>query len=690
MAEYDTLTIRVEADSKQANTSIKNLSSSLQHLDETAKGLDTKRIIEVKGLLQSIAKIDFSNVIKGLQSVVSAFKAFSNKSFQKAINSGVGLGVPPKGGDVSSDYVPNWEAKGWSYSNDTALTIIKEMRGEVVALDSEMTTASKTFQQTIEDIDKQLPSVLLHFRDIKEETITLEEALRNAGFNSDQIKVVMSAIHKELKNISPEQLEKLRDILIQFGASAEQADNIVKGLAKDVENAGKKADKSTNGFKKLLNQFKNIMKYRIIRKIIQEIYKALQESIQNVIEFDEATSKTINELSAKFEFLKNSLGAMFAPLIQIVAPMLNMIMQVVGELGNTFAEFFAGVNGQTTFSKAKDDLEGFNKEAKKTATLGIDELNIIGEGKNDFFTTEQVNLGEQENALASQLGEVFAEIKDVVGQIVTAFRDLMSKILPAVTRLLQPIISIIKVVLNLVTTLVDVTFGDVNTSLASFTDMIANILGFISEIVNMLNAVLLPVMHILAPIINIINTALSTVFDFVGKIFNLLQPMIRLVTLLLVPLSAVLTCVSTIFYVLDGIIKTFKNIFTLNFADIGKTWEEVGQNIKKAWEDMGKIASDAWNGVAGYATGGFPEDGFFFANHNELVGKFSNGQTAVANNDQIVEGIKQGVLEAMQQANSGGKDIIIQIDGKEIAKAVNRQNANSGYTGINGGYKYGY
>ena len=42
----------------------------------------------------------------------------------------------------------------------------------------------------------------------------------------------------------------------------------------------------------------------------------------------------------------------------------------------------------------------------------------------------------------------------------------------------------------------------------------------------------------------------------------------------------------------------------------------------------------------------------FYANHNELVGEFSNGRTAVANNAQIVEGIKTGVYSAMMSALS--------------------------------------
>ncbi len=59
--------------------------------------------------------------------------------------------------------------------------------------------------------------------------------------------------------------------------------------------------------------------------------------------------------------------------------------------------------------------------------------------------------------------------------------------------------------------------------------------------------------------------------------------------------------------------------------------------------------------IKAYKAGGFPEDGLFFANHNELVGKFSNGNTAVANNEQILTGIEnatsRGILGGLAAVN---------------------------------------
>lgn len=78
--------------------------------------------------------------------------------------------------------------------------------------------------------------------------------------------------------------------------------------------------------------------------------------------------------------------------------------------------------------------------------------------------------------------------------------------------------------------------------------------------------------------------------------------------------------------------------------------------------------------VPAYATGGYPEDGLFFVNSGEMVGRFSNGRTAVANNDQIVTGITQGVYSAMMAYNAqtrgqgGAGDVY--LDGTKVGRVV--------------------
>ena len=80
-----------------------------------------------------------------------------------------------------------------------------------------------------------------------------------------------------------------------------------------------------------------------------------------------------------------------------------------------------------------------------------------------------------------------------------------------------------------------------------------------------------------------------------------------------------------------------------------------------------------------YATGGFIEDGLFTMNHGEIAGKFSNGQSVAANNEQIKDGIAAAVYGAFTRAfaetggvsgSSGPHVAILQVNGREFARAT--------------------
>ena len=107
-------------------------------------------------------------------------------------------------------------------------------------------------------------------------------------------------------------------------------------------------------------------------------------------------------------------------------------------------------------------------------------------------------------------------------------------------------------------------------------------------------------------------------------------------------------------------------------------------------------------GVAGYATGGYPTPGeLFYANENgtaEYIGSMG-GRTAVANNDQIVAGISQGVASA----NGGviaalnqligvvdSKEMSVNIGDNEIGRSYDRYNMNRGVRVSSGAFANAY
>lgn len=97
--------------------------------------------------------------------------------------------------------------------------------------------------------------------------------------------------------------------------------------------------------------------------------------------------------------------------------------------------------------------------------------------------------------------------------------------------------------------------------------------------------------------------------------------------------------------------------------------------------------------IPAYEVGGFPEDGLFFANHNELVGQFDNGRTAVANNANIQSGIKEGVKEAVAEIlapylqqiaqntrETADKDFAVDVDGRSLVSAYDRRKNRNGFS----------
>ena len=99
--------------------------------------------------------------------------------------------------------------------------------------------------------------------------------------------------------------------------------------------------------------------------------------------------------------------------------------------------------------------------------------------------------------------------------------------------------------------------------------------------------------------------------------------------------------------------------------------------VKSANARANQIQADGSIYLQGFASGGFPSEGqLFIANEAgpEMVGTIG-GRNAVAPNNDIVEGIRQGVFEAVSAAmNNGNQNVNVKVylDSREIKAGQNR------------------
>ena len=166
----------------------------------------------------------------------------------------------------------------------------------------------------------------------------------------------------------------------------------------------------------------------------------------------------------------------------------------------------------------------------------------------------------------------------------------------------------------------------------------------------------------------------------------------------------------------NTIVSSSRNAIKSASADVTRYGNELGSqlgngiasgissvkgNIQSAIQGMlgGKVQTSVNNVSKGsllvpmyYASGGFPEDGWFRASKGEYFGSFDDGTSYIANNIQIVSGVASGVRDANAEQNVLlreqnallrkllDKDVSVNIGDRDIARANERGKRSMGYT----------
>lgn len=126
--------------------------------------------------------------------------------------------------------------------------------------------------------------------------------------------------------------------------------------------------------------------------------------------------------------------------------------------------------------------------------------------------------------------------------------------------------------------------------------------------------------------------------------------------------------------VINGFVNKVKEVYDKVVGFINGIKDAVNNAVNAVAGFFGG-GSDSSVNVNAYASGGYPEAGELFVAREagaELVGRIGS-RTAVANNDQIVQGIYEGVLAAMNDSGGNGTiGVNVYLDGKQITSAVEK------------------
>lgn len=511
----------------------------------------------------------------------------------------------------------------------------------------------------------------------------------------------------------------LRAQILQTEKALEKAKRAADGTRKGFREMAKEFAKSDGPITRLLSSLKRIAMYRILRTILKEIGKAFSEGLEKAYIFSSGIqteghrfAEAMDRMKSSSNQMKGQIGAAFIALLAAIEPILIAIINLAIRVADAISQFMSAFTGKTylkanaTAAKFADTMARGGAAAKewKNQLLGFDEINRLNEpsqggggsgGKDpmegyDFKDTpiaeKFLKLAEKIKTAIQWVKDNFDDLKDVLIAVGVAIGSLgllkLAQNLVGLIAAINPVKLGIALLAGSIALLVLglkdwIETGELST--ATFWKIEAAVMG-IGIALALFTGSWIP-LAVAAVVVAVF--AIVTQFDKIKKALADFQDKLSstlgngklewldfaavAVRVLMAPIDAIITLIGWLKELVNWIATV---IDAFDSSPIGQRINNRAQSI----QDDGSI----W--LQGFASGGFPDEGQLFISREagpEMVGTIG-GRTAVANNDQIVEGIRQGVYEAVSAAmvnNSGGEtQVRVYLDSREIKSGQQRLN----------------
>lgn len=197
----------------------------------------------------------------------------------------------------------------------------------------------------------------------------------------------------EIKSRAVEATSAVGDLkreVADLGKQTKVADKSTEQLSTSVKTLQRHTQKSTRTMGNFVSSVIRIAKYRFIRTILRNITAAFREGISNMYQYSKVVGTSfapaMDSISTSARYFKNAIGAMVAPLLQALAPALEIVIDYLVEFLNALNQVLSALAGNTTWSKAvrvpKEYAEGFGEAAGsakelKNTIMSFDELHVM-------------------------------------------------------------------------------------------------------------------------------------------------------------------------------------------------------------------------------------------------------------------------------------------------------------------------
>jgi hypothetical protein len=486
----------------------------------------------------------------------------------------------------------------------------------------------------------------------------LKNNMSEAGMMLGQLFVpLMQKLVPIINGVTIALKDMLSTIAISFGVKIEDIGQGFADMSEDSEDLSETFDELTESSKKLKSQLQGFDKLNVLKTDKSAIGGDTIDLTQQIIDATTEYEKVWNEAYTKmenraeewaekikkpFEIVKNlvenmaigdwiSVGEDVSKLAQELTDFITKALESVDwvKVGKSMAEFAKGIDWGSIFKGVGESIASFLTSAMKYA-LGY----FFGSGPllspREFASKFGVLGGLK--YLYELIKGFTANFWQSIGTALSPIGTwIKTNVLIPVGNLFSSLVQIASSAFNAVVIVIKTTLLSLGN--LDFKNIIRNIENAFAPLVtNIKEKVIVPFVKAWEEAIE----SISTLFNSLGTVIT----------------GAITIAINGIIGILEGGINGIIGVLNGFIKGYNETIGKAAGIFNSDWETIGLIKEVNFKRIPQYKTGGFPEDGLFFANHNELVGQFNNGKTAVANNEQIVAGIERGVRDANSEQNT--------------------------------------
>lgn len=419
MAQADgTIIIDTELDVDGAKKGSKELESQIRNLAGTVDGVGAKAKAALNKQVDAFSKLnnEYAAQTKKVDELKQKIEEFSKKKFaltdeykevaKELQNARISLEKLQNaqnrflagGGSKYSD-----KYKKYQYDIDAAKQSIKELeateRGMIASGKANMPVADT---KEYADMQNQLSEAEAKRVDMQNRLGTSMNYIIDQVDEYNQETSKMAIVTEKVKSVFAKLGNTIKRVAKLTGSEVIGG---LKKLSAGILGIHKSANKSTYSMGMMI---KNALVMGALYKVISGASSAIKSGFENLAQYSGSTNNSISMLWSSLERLKNSLATAFAPILNIVAPILTKFINMISTAVSYVGAFFSALTGKSTYTKAVGVQKNYAASLKDTASGAKDaakETEKAADAANDYLSPlDDINRFEDNKSSSSPSG----------------------------------------------------------------------------------------------------------------------------------------------------------------------------------------------------------------------------------------------------------------------------------------------